>query len=309
MGFCKEDLSMSTSWNYAKATCGEELIDQLLALGFSQVELNYRVRREWLPAIERYIAQGRVKISSVHNVFPKGDERLFGPDSVLLGEADEALRKQAVELAKQSIDWAVRLGARAVVFHPTEVPLDPKLYDEPLKRMVREGKKGTDAYRELYDRMLKARRAQPYMDRMMRSLEELSEYVVRGGLNVRLGIENRAMCHQIPIFSEYLPILDRFAGGPVGVWIDTGHAVMMEEIGLQALPLDRRVAENIVGMHIHDAKNAMDHYAPCTLEGDVLAPFRAYMERCPIRVLEIAGRISESEIIEGTERFIAQYGA
>ena len=308
MGFTIRDLSMSTAWNYARVNSGEELVDQLLALGFSQVELNYRVKEEWMPAVERYIAQGLVKISSVHNVFPMGDETLYGPDSVLLGYEDETLRRQAVELGKKSIDWAARLGAGAVVIHPTEVPLNPEIYDAPLKKMLCEGKRDTLEYRALYARMCHARDAAPYLSRMMKSLDELSGYIVNNGLSVRLGIENRAMCHQIPIFEEYHAILDRFEDGPVGVWIDTGHAVMMAELGLQALPLDERIADRIVGMHIHDAAQAKDHYAPCTLPGDVLDPFRPYIERCPIRVLEISSRISEAEIREGTKRLIEHYG-
>ncbi|MBR4080405.1 MAG: hypothetical protein IKK21_01300 [Clostridia bacterium] len=64
----------------------------------------------------------------------------------------------------------------------------------------------------------------------------------------------------------------------------------------------------IVGMHIHDAVDALDHYAPCTLPGDVLAPYRSYIQRCPIRVPELSGRLSAKEIIIDTQRFVGQYG-
>ena len=62
-------------------------------------------------------------------------------------------------------------------------------------------------------------------------------------------------------------------------------------------------------MHIHDAADGLDHYAPCTLPGHVLAPFREYITNAPIRVLELSGRLSAEEILTGTDRFVAEYGA
>lgn len=308
MSFTKADLAISTMWNFRKAHSGEELIDQLTALGFSRVELNYQVRTEWLSGIRRRINEGAIRVSSVHNVFPKTLDQRFDTDSVMLGYEDETLRQQAVELAKGSVEWACVLGAGAVVFHPTEVPLDPVAFDVPLKKLIAAHRTDTAEYRALHAQMLAARQAQPYLDRMMKSIDELANYVAKNALPVKLGMENRAMCHQCPIYSEFDLIAERFAGSPAGIWLDTGHAIMMTEMGLQQLPLSEKAAQMIVGMHIHDAADALDHHAPCTLPGDVLAPYRAYIVRSPIKVLELSGRLSAGEIITGTERFVAQYG-
>lgn len=309
MGFAKRDLALSTMWNYRKASSGEELMDQLLALGFVKTELNYRVKPEWLPAIERYIDGGVMQAVSVHNVFPLTEDQRFDTDSVLLGYADEALRAQAVELSKRSIDWACRLGAGAVVFHPTEVPLPPEAFDVPLKKLIAAHQTDSEAYQALRAEMISKRISAPYVSRMLRSIEALSDYVIRERLPVKLGMENRAMCHQVPIFSEFEIIAERFEGSPAGIWLDTGHAIMMMEMGLQQLPLSDRVKRNIVGMHIHDAADGLDHYAPCTLPGDVLADFREYILSSPIKVLELSGRLSAQEILTGTDRFVARYGA
>ena len=308
MSFTKSDLAISTMWNFRKAHSGEELIDQLTALGFSRVELNYQVRTEWLSGIRRRVGEGAIKVSSVHNVFPKTLDKKFDTDSIMLGYEDESLRQQAVELAKGSIEWACVLGAGAVVFHPTEVPMEPEDYDVPLKKLIAAHQTDTDEYRELHAKMIAARQSAPYIDRMMKSIDELATYVTKYNLPVKLGMENRAMCHQCPIYSEFDMIADRFAGGPVGIWLDTGHAIMMEEMGLQQLPLSKKVADMIVGMHIHDAVDALDHYAPCTLPGDVLAPYREYIVNSPIKVLELSGRLSAEEIITGTDRFVDRYG-
>lgn len=308
MPFTKADLAISTMWNFRRANSGEVLVDQLTALGFTRVELNYQVREEWLPGIERRIEQGAIRPTSVHNAFPKTWDERFDTDSVLFGYEDERLRLEAVELAKRSIDWAVRLGAAAVVFHPTEVPLDPQRFDVPLKKLIAAHQTDSEAFYALREEMLAARRAAPYMARTLKSIEALASYVETHHLPVKLGMENRAMCHQAPIFSEFETIVEAFPDGPVGIWLDTGHAIMMMEMGLQALPLPGKVAERIVGMHIHDAVDGLDHYAPCTLPGNVLEPFRVYIERSPIRVLELSGRLSTEEILTGTERFVEQYG-
>lgn len=308
MPFTKQDLALSTMWNYRKASSGEELMDQLMELGFTKTELNYRVKPEWLPGIERYIKEGRIRAVSVHNVFPETKDGRFGTDSVLLGYADESLRSRAVELSKRSIDWACRLGAGAVVFHPTEVPLSPEQYDVPLKKMIAAHETDSEAYRTLRAEMIEKRKAAPYLSKTLKSIEELCDYVTKNRLPVRLGMENRAMCHQAPIFSEFEIIAERFEGSPAGIWLDTGHAIMMMEMGLQSLPLSERVRRNIVGMHIHDAVDGLDHYAPCTLPGDVLAPFREYIQASPIKVLELSGRLAAQEILTGTNRFVARYG-
>lgn len=309
MSFTKADLAISTMWNYRKAHSGEELLDQLQALGFERVELNYQVRSEWLPGIEKYVQAGKMKVSSIHNVFPKTFDERFSTDSVMLGYEDDALRRQAVELAKISIEWACKLGAGAVVFHPTEVPLSPDAFDVPLKKLIAAHQTDTEAFRQLQKKMFAARRAAPYLSRMMQSIEELADHVSRHGLPVKLGMENRAMCQQIPIYPEMDMIAERFDGSPVGLWLDTGHGIMMQEMGLQTLPLSPVAERNIVGMHIHDAADGLDHYAPCTLPGHVLSPFRQYILASPIKVLELSGRLAAEEIIRGTDAFVQEYGA
>lgn len=301
------DFALSTMWNFRKASSGAQLMDQIRALGFTLVELNYQVKREWIPDIERFVRDGKIKVSSIHNVFPKVVDERFNTDSVLLGYEDEALRKQSIALCKQSIDWACTLGAGAVVFHPTEVPLSPDQYDIPLKKMIAAHENGSDAYMSLQREMVAARQSAPYVSRMLKSIEELADYVTKNNLPVKLGMENRSMCHQVPIFSEFEIIAEAFGGGPVGIWLDTGHAIMMEELGLQHMPLSQTVADCIVGMHIHDAVDGLDHYPPCTLKGDVLAPYMAHIIRSPIKVLELSGRLSPEEILRGTENLIAKY--
>ena len=194
------------------------------------------------------------------------------------------------------------------MFHPTEVPLPPEKYDIPLKKLIAAHRKDSEEYRTLRAALIRERRAQPFLSRTLKSIEELCGYVINNGLPVKLGMENRAMAHQVPVFSEFDVIAERFDGSPAGIWLDTGHAIMMAEMDLQCLPLSDIVKRNIVGMHIHDAADGLDHYAPCTLPGDVLKGFREYIDSAPIRVLELSGRLSAEEILTGTDRFVKKYG-
>ena len=302
------DLAMSTMWNFRKARSGDELLDQLAALGFHRAELNYHVKEEWLPAIEKRIGRD-FTVSSVHNVFPETADKRFDTDSVMLGYLDENLRRRAVAYAKQSMRWAVRLGARAVVVHPTEVPLSPEEFDRPLKALIIDDRRNTEEYAALCLKLLDSRRAAPYMDALMRSLDELAEFAAREAPGLCFGMENRAMCHQIPIFSEFEQIVSRFHGSAVKIWFDTGHAIMMEEIGLQRMPLSDAVRREIIGVHIHDAARALDHYAPCTLPCDALAPYMDIIRAADIKVLELSGRLSAEEIARGTQAFIQKFNA
>jgi len=301
-----EDLALSTMWNYPTARSGEEMVDTILQAGFTRVELNYQVKPAFYPAILAAVRAGRIQAVSVHNVFPKTDDSRFDTDSMLLGYQDETLRRMAVELTKRTLDHAAELGAKAVVVHPTEVPLSPDAFDHPLKKLIRKGRRSTPEYHVLLQRLLEQRKAGPYLDALRRSLDELCEYIVSQGYAVYLGMENRSMCHQIPIFSEFETILHGFEGSAVRVWLDTGHAIMMEEIGLQQMPPPKTVTDAIIGMHIHDAALGRDYYPPGSLPGMPLKPFLPLIERAPVKVLEISSRCSASQAAQGAQWLAAQ---
>ena len=64
MSFTKADLAISTMWNFRKAHSGEELIDQLTALGFERVDF-YSMPNAWyviLPLVDFWII----------TIYPKG---------------------------------------------------------------------------------------------------------------------------------------------------------------------------------------------------------------------------------------------
>jgi sugar phosphate isomerase/epimerase len=305
-----EPFSFSTSWNWRNSVVGSEIVGEILSLGFGRVELNYRISEAMLQTIAPLVERGELIVSSVHNVFPSVDDQRFDTDSRLLGYEDEDLRAQALALGKRSIDFAAALGAGAVVVHPGELLSKAeggfpsgREYDERLKALY--GDKGPDSpeYRGLLAEF-KARRAEAgsaELERITRSIGELAEYIAKKGYGLRIGIENRAMCHQIPDFAEMSAILSRLEGAPVGMWFDMGHGGMMRTLGLFDDRVEAsRLAGRLVGVHIHDIDGVDDHFAPYSREG--LDGYLALIEAAPIKVLELGAKNTREAVLRGTER-------
>jgi sugar phosphate isomerase/epimerase len=302
MDTVKKSLSFSTMWNYMKSSNGAELLHQILDLGFQKVELNYRISKEMLATMEPLITAGRIAVSSIHNVFPRVDDPAFDTDSLLLGYADPGLRRAAVELTQQSVDYAQRLGAAAVVIHPGEVPIsEVSHYDRKLKKLYQDGKKETPEYAKLFAEMLEYRsqRSPEHVELIRRSLTELCEYIGKKNYQVKLGIENRAMCHQIPDFTEAGQLLTTLAGLPVYFWYDIGHGLVLENLGLfNNMAGALGLADRTIGIHIHDAIGIEDHWAPY-LHSDNLDRFLELIAKIPVKVLELGSKNSAAAVEKG----------
>jgi sugar phosphate isomerase/epimerase len=315
-----DGFSFSTSWNWRGGDSGERVIEEILELGFDKVELNYRVTRGMLKGIAPYVARGTVSVPSVHNVFPAIDDPRFDTDSRMLGYRDEGLRARAVELTIGSVEAGRELGARALVVHPGVMPWDESppgpsgfagiAFDEELKRRWREDGPDSGPYKSLLAEFVEYRRRgmRGELERILRSLEEIANYIERRGIEMRIGVENRPMCFQVPDFVEMGYLLDALAGGPVGLWLDTGHGAIQRNMGL----FDDRsgakgLADRLVGMHIHDVEGVDDHFAPYSKEG--LDPYLGLIRRAPIKVIELGMKNGREAIVEGMRRLKAELAA
>ncbi len=310
--------SFSTSWNFRDSRVGRELMERIIGLGFRSVELNYRISEETLATILPMVDGGEISVSSVHDVFPAVEDERFDTDSRLLGYEDPALRRRAVELGERSVDFAARLGARAVVVHPGAIPMDGggfagpsglagAAYDEELKRLCDAEGSGSPALAALRAEFLEYRRRALGGDlrRIADSLGEIASYAASRYPGIRIGIENRPMCHQVPDFAELRFLLGELAGLPVGPWFDTGHGILMRKLGF----FDDRaeaaaLADRLVGVHIHDVRGTDDHFAP--YEGDGLDDYLGLIEAAPIKVLELGRKNSPEAILRGARALAAR---
>lgn len=306
----KGNYSFSTCWNVKKHASGLDMIREIGALGFKQVELNYNVTAQHLQEIEPLILRGEVKVSSVHHVFPFIEDPAFDTDSVMLGFENEAMRRQAVELLKRSVDYAAKYGAGAVVLHPGEVPFESNI-DAELKRIYREQGKASEAYRALWEQMLARRNrlAPVFQARIRNSLEEVCEYIVRNAYSVQIGIETRARCYQMPTLQEAGELISGLRGAPLGLWYDIGHAMMMDRMGLyDNLRQVQQVRPFIIGVHIHETIGLSDHFCPYVHSGTraEFDPFLDIIDAAPIKVYELKASCLPADIHESHRR-ITQY--
>ncbi|MGF7036651.1 sugar phosphate isomerase/epimerase [Paenibacillus mucilaginosus] len=292
--------SFSTSWNVKRHAVGRDMIDEIRGLGFRRIELNYQVTAQHLETIEPMIESGLIEISSVHHVFPRTDDPEFGPDSLMLGHPDEAMRRQGVELLVQSAEYATRYGAKAVVLHPGEADIGPQ-FDAELKRLYREGLRESEAYADTWRRMLARRTeaAAPALRHMRDSLETVCDRLAVRGIHVAIGLETRARCHQLPTPAEAAEVIAGLAGAPVYLWVDSGHAIIMERMGLYDNTVDMvKYRRLIYGMHIHDTVGLVDHGCPYVHTQDVpgFERFLPAIAAAELKVYELKPNCTPEEI-------------
>ena len=298
----KQAYSFSTMWNLRKHTRGHEMIEEILNLGFQNVELNYNVTTEFLETIEPMIEKGQVNISSVHNVFPFINDKDYDTDSVMLGFDDLEKRKRSVELLIQSIDYADRYGAKGVVVHPGEVPFDYNI-DAKLKKLWVDEGKDSPAYQQLWQEMIETRdRVAPiHVQRIQDSLETVCDYIARKGLDIKIGIETRSRCYQIPTLQEADQIITGLNGAPVYIWYDIGHGMMMERMGLYDNAAEiQKLKDKVLGVHIHETVGLVDHWCPYvhSEDNETFDAFLEVIDSAPIKVYELRAPCTEEQIEE-----------
>lgn len=301
-GTDKGEYSFSTCWNIKRHTSGADMVQEIADLGFRRVELNYNVTEDMLATIEPMIERGEIGISSVHNTFPHVPDPDYGTDSVLLGFEDEEKRKRAIDLLVGSAEYAHRYGAEAVVVHPGEVPFEPDISKE-LSRLYHDEGKDSLAYRSKWEELMERREALAagYVQKIIASLDEVCNKAISKGIKVRFGIETRSRPQQIPTLAEAKTIIQALRGAPVGIWYDTGHAIMMDRLGLyDSVGEMDGLMDDIVGVHIHETLGLSDHWCPYVHSKDMNF-YDAYLpmiRRAQVKVYELKAACKPEEIHE-----------
>lgn len=295
-------LALSTSWNSFRHTEGESLISEVKKLGFKQVELNFKLNSLIVDQVASLVDKGEIEVVSVHNFCPapegvSPDQAL--PDYYSVSSLDESQRRQAIEQTKKTIDAALRLNARAVVLHCGRVEI-PDLTVE-LIHLYSNGLKNDKEYQDLFSRMLKEREDTrgPFLANALRSLEELDAYAKNKGIS--LGIENRFYYREIPNFQEIDNILETFEGSTIAYWHDTGHAQVLDNLGLnKQMDYLENYGSRLLGIHLHDVVGGRDHKAP--LQGDIdFNMFTPYINKETLSVIEAHHPANSEDIVKARE--------
>jgi len=293
-------IALSTCWQSTLAQSGRDLVARLQALGFMEVELEYRITPEMYAELKPALAAADIHPVSVHNYFPAPKVApMPGGEVWSFSSEDENERRTAVDYTKRAIDIAGELGAKALVVHCGQVSIDPRT--EELKDLFDAGQIEAPAGRRVIDEIKRARKAKigPALERVRTCLEPLEEAAHNAG--IKLGLENRYYSHEIPNSDDLALLLPAVGNGSIGYWHDVGHAAVQENLGLDSqASLLGRFRDRTIGVHLHDARGYEDHLAPGTGEVD----FSFIRENLPggvIQVLEVQPSVTPVQLRAGLD--------
>ena len=252
-------ISLSTMWAKGRFSHMKEFATKAKEWGFTHIEANSIVSPQMLDEL----VDDSMPISSLHCPCPNRPSSTGVPAASLsLSSLDEAERREAIRFAQDTIDVASRIGARAVVLHLGEVPLDLSLQDK-LYQLRRQGHTNSKEYNDVRERLIsqRASRASQYVDAAEQSLRELSRHSKQRG--IVLGVETRFYFHEIPNIDEMERVLNGMDNNSVGYWHDMGHAEVRQRLGFS--PHEEwlsRFKNRMIGIHLHDVLGITDHYCP-----------------------------------------------
>jgi sugar phosphate isomerase/epimerase len=263
-------------------------------LGFGHVEINYVVPPH---GVEALLENNHVAFSSIHSPCPRvrmPDGRMS--DAYDLASTDEEERQAAVQVARDSVDTAVRAGAKYLVVHLGGI--GGGIFDEEkqLRRLFDEGvREGEDVGRLRAAAQERRRENQPtFFPQARRSLAEIADYA--GPRGVRIGLENRYHFHEFPDPDEVQELLLDYPTEVAGFWIDLGHAEVLERLGFHDhTRWLNEAGQRCIGSHVHDVDGLADHRAP----GHGTADWAHYAAKLPPvvpRVFEINQRIPDDQV-------------
>ncbi|HRJ73686.1 MAG TPA: TIM barrel protein, partial [Terrimicrobiaceae bacterium] len=224
-------LAFSTSWSTRKNRSGEEIVREILDLGFDTIELGHGLKA---PAVQEILAARkslRFNVSSLHNFCPLPPEvNVDQPDCYEFTSHRPGDRERAVRLTMQTIDMAERFEARHVVIHSGRIRT--LHLTEPLRALVAEGKFLSREYARAKLEAVKKREAvgEGYIQRALECLVEIADYASKKG--IRIGIENREHYEAMPSEREFENFLQRLDAVNAGYWHDFGHAQIKHNLAL-----------------------------------------------------------------------------
>ena len=262
-------LSFSTSWNTVFGKSGQEIVEEILDLGFDAIELGHGLHASVVHEMLELRKKSSFVVSSLHNFCPLPPEVMVDqPDCYEFTSDRPGDRERAVRLTLQTIDMAERFEAPVVVVHTGRIRA-LKLTRQ-LRELVEEGEFLSKRFTRVKLEAVKSRESVggTYARRALECLSEILAYASKKG--IRIGIENREHYEAVPSEREFLDFLQVLNSPTAGYWHDFGHAQIKQNLAL----LDHgdfldRMGTYAVGCHLHDVKWPFkDHCPPFSGEID-----------------------------------------
>ena len=301
-----ERLSLSTCWCSGRHTDGYAMVEEMVNLGFRYIELSHGIRLSLVPGILKAIEENLVQVSSVHNFCPLPPglnhpaPNFYEPST---SDTQEAILWQ--RYTKQTLDFAVKVGASRVVMHSGSARY---FFGSPGKKL----KKWISARKIAQSELLKndafKRRRDSAMKRVKKASKAAVERVVKRyepvvfwakERNLKLCLENREDIEEIPVDTNIVNLISELsAPEQIVYWHDTGHAQIKHQLGF----LDHqahltKMADYLAGFHLHDfTEDGRDHQ----VLGTGMVDFRMIAEF--IRpdhtlVLELSPQLSTDDVL------------
>lgn len=292
-------IAISTLWNSKDAENAEEIMSQILDMGFEAIELDYYLTGAVVNELKQ-ILDNALQVVSVHNFCPIPDilpEKMAGSDAFLLSSSDREERERAVEYTIKTLELADSFETRIVICHFGHVDMDDptgnliELYDR--------GEKESDDFESLLQEAREEREAkrQKNLDAVFFSLDKLIRRAEK--LGVSIGVENRREFRQIPGLDEIGIIISEFKGANIGYWHNTGYAQIHDNLDIASHEdFLRQYSDNMVGIHLHDIKSNVVHLAPGMGDLD-FEMVSEYLPQNAVRVLQLIPEATSEEIMEG----------
>ncbi len=291
------DFHLSTNWNTDRHATGEAMIDEILSLGFSGVELGYRLSEIQAEGVHRRVAAGQVKVGSVHAYAPYPIGAPAGhPELYLLASRDEDDRAMAIVLLQRTLAFAAEMGAHAVVVHAGRIPIEPAS-DELIEAAEEDGL-DSPRYTKLLRRnqRRRARLARKHLDALCRSLDLLLPRCA--SLNLTLCLENLPSWEAVPTEEEMLELKQRYPAPSLAYWHDLGHGQVRENLGwIRHRECAERLLPHTVGLHIHDVLPLADDHLPPSQGNLPFEAFAFYASAPVLRVFEPDSRVPAAALV------------
>jgi sugar phosphate isomerase/epimerase len=303
-------LAFSTCWNNSRHTDGEKMIEEIVQLGFSHIELSHGMTVAKLPGIRKAFERGLFTCSGVHNYFPSPVEVMIdAPDAYEFTSHRPFDRQRAMDMTLRTLDLAAEFGAQYLVLHMGSVPLDPKKWTKKLTAdLVGVGSHSPDFIKTKIAFVKKRENTGPlYFQRAIDALTRIAERAAEVG--VKLAIESRSRFEDMPTEREMIRLQDHFADNPwVGYWHDFGHVQLKHNLGLlDHVEWLERISPHLIGGHVHDVEwPARDHRVPFGGTLDYARLLKYFPPACPL-IWELSPTREATEIRNALARWQTEF--
>lgn len=255
--------ALTTHWNAFRHSCGQEMVEEILALGFRHLELGYDLTIDLVPGVRNMVARGAVSVTSVHNYCPVPMGAPQGhPELFLMSSKDARERNSAILHLTNTIEFAASMGAASVVVHGGRVKMNS--ITRKLMALAEAGKQNDLKYDKIKQRLLlkRERKVGTHYDNLLACLQEVLPVLEKH--QVTLALENLPSWEAIPSEAEMERIGKALDSPYIGYWHDVGHGQIRQNLGFVGVVrwLDR-LQPYLRGFHIHDVlAPAGDHEMP-----------------------------------------------